>query len=111
MGRIVYYRLPIIDQLQAHAERLGVSVRSMATRLEVTPSTVSGWYRGVSAPHLDPRLQRRLAAELGISPRRVLELFDLDLSDEPLRSAHKLNGIAKEGRADGGGDGDPGTVA
>ena len=101
MGRIVLYRLPICDHLAAHAEREELSVRGLAARLEVTPTTVSAWLRGVTTPSLDARLQRRLATELRVSPRRVLELFDLDLSDALVDGS-----ASQRGRAGGNGAAD-----
>lgn len=88
MSRLLIYRLPVIDELQAEAERRGLALRAVARELHVTPTTVANWYRGITAPTLDAPLQRRMAAFLGRSPSDVLRLFDLDLGEELQRPAN-----------------------
>lgn len=87
MATIIRQTLPIVDALRAQAERQGLSTRGMAEELDVSPTTVSNWYRGNVTPALTADNQRRFAQFLEISPRQVVELFEIDLSSEALRGS------------------------
>ncbi len=77
--------LPVIVSIEARMRQDAISLRQAAEDLDVTHPTLANWLRGISRPKLTADLQRRLASFLGVSPRRVVELFDLDVSSEALR--------------------------
>ena len=86
MAVIVRETLPIVDAIAEKMERERLSARHVARALEVSPQTVTNWLKAFHPPALDADTQAAFARFLGVSPRRVVELFQLDLSDAPLGS-------------------------
>ena len=82
MGTVVRQTLPVVDAIQVEIARRGVSLRTAAMQLGVSHQTVTNWLRGGTTPVLTSEAQHNIAAFLGVSPKRVVELFDLDLSSE-----------------------------
>lgn len=83
MATIIRETLPVVDVInQTMAER-GYSNREVAKRLQVAPGTVGNWLEAKTKPDWrDEALRKRLAVFLGVSPLKVLQLFNIDVSDE-----------------------------
>lgn len=86
MGQVVKETLPVVDAVAATMDERGISARQAATELGVSNGTVSNWLKANTNPPLDADTQAALARFLDVSPRRVVELFGIDLSDDPLDS-------------------------
>lgn len=79
--------LPIVDALAVEIEYRGISARRAAELLGVSHQTVPNWLKGNTTPPLNAETQAAFARFLDVSPREVVELFELDLSGDPIDSA------------------------
>lgn len=81
MATITIETLPIVDALaRIVGDEPGmISRREAARLLGVSHGTIANWLAGKTTPALTRDLQIRLAKFLGISTRKVAELFGLDL--------------------------------
>lgn len=82
VATIVRHTLPVVDAIRERADQLGLSTRAVGEALGVSASSVSNWYRGNYTPPLTAETQAAIARFLEVSPRRVVELYELDLSSD-----------------------------
>lgn len=80
--------LPIVDEVERVIEERGLSRRAAAAELGVSGPTISYWLRGTVVPQLNGDNQAAFARFLGVPPRRVVELFGLDLGSRQMRGYH-----------------------
>lgn len=77
----------LVTALEDAVEARDISYRMAADELGVSPQRLSQWRRGARI-EWSAGLQQRMAAFLGVSPRDVLELDGLDVSERPLSAAN-----------------------
>lgn len=82
MAHIVRETLPVVDAITERIDQDGLSYRQAADLLGTSPGTVRNWIKGNVTPPLTGDTQRNIARFLGVSPRRVVELFSIDLGDD-----------------------------
>jgi transcriptional regulator with XRE-family HTH domain len=70
----------LVVEIERRMDECRLTANATAQALDISPQRLSQWRRG-AAVHLDADLQRRLAAFLDVSPRKVLALLGYDTSD------------------------------
>lgn len=90
MATLTIETLPVVDAIVERKNDLGLSTRALALRLGTSPSTVAYWERGAVTPNYERDLAHRIARFLGVTPLVVAQLFEVDLSDEPLTDPDPL---------------------
>ena len=86
MGRAIYLS-DLVTALEETVEARGISYRTAAVELDVSPQRLSQWRRGARIDW-SAALQKRIAAFLGVSPLDVLEMDGLDVSTDPVDAAN-----------------------
>lgn len=98
MAVITRITLDVVDEIADTIQRRGISNREAARELGVAPQSVSNWLKGSHPPDIrDHQLRHNIGLFLGASPRRVLELFGLDVSDELPSPPPEEGGGSQEG--------------
>ena len=86
MGRAIYLS-DLVTAIEEKVEARGISYRTAAAELDVSPQRLSQWRRGARIDWSAP-LQQRIAAFLAVSPLEVLEMDGLDVSTDPVPAAN-----------------------
>lgn len=81
--------MDLVVALEERRDELGITNAEVARRLDVSGSTLSAWLTGGMAPKLNADTQQAFAAFLNVSPRRVVELYGLDLSSRASRGSRR----------------------